>query len=72
MKKTGIFLFVLLTVFGLAYGQNTKKKTPKAKTQTQIKMKYRPLGATGLSVSELGLGCGAFSNFDTAHPVRPE
>ena len=66
MKKTGIFLLALLTVFGLAYGQSSKKKASKAKTQTQIKMKYRPLGATGLSVSELGLGCGAFSNFDTA------
>lgn len=29
-------------------------------------MKYRPLGQTGIEVSEIGIGCGAFGKFDTA------
>ena len=29
-------------------------------------MKTRPLGATGIMVSEIGIGCGAFEKFDTA------
>jgi len=29
-------------------------------------MKTRPLGATGITVSEIGIGCGAFEKFDTA------
>lgn len=29
-------------------------------------MNTRPLGATGIEVSEIGIGCGAFTKFDTA------
>jgi len=32
-------------------------------------MKYRPLGATGLEVSEISIGCGGFSKLDTAGSI---
>jgi len=39
-------------------------KTSTAERQTD--MKYRPLGATGLEVSEISIGCGGFEKLDSA------
>ena len=39
-----------------------KQATPEKTTD----MKYRPLGATGLEVSEISIGCGGFGKLDSA------
>ena len=37
-----------------------------ASPEKQTDMKYRPLGATGLEVSEISIGCGGFEKLDSA------
>ena len=58
MKRNLLFtlvaFFVALTLVGC------KQSTPKSN------MQYRPLGNTGLSVSEISIGCGGFEKLDSA------
>lgn len=67
----GIFA-LLLMVFGSAcQNKNDKEETQmQAQTQTQGQqlnpnMQYRDLGTTGLKVSEISIGCGAFGKMDS-------
>lgn len=55
MKKLTVIVFAILAMVGC-----------NKKAEQQNLMKYRPLGATGIEVSEIGIGCGAFEKFDTA------
>lgn len=58
MKK--IYTFMMAALCLVAVGckqQNNGKETD---------MKYRPLGATGLEVSEISIGCGGFEKLDSA------
>ena len=54
MKK---IIILAATVLMMAACGNKEKKTD---------MKYRPLGATGLEVSEISIGCGGFEKLDSA------
>ncbi|MGX8712112.1 MAG: aldo/keto reductase [bacterium] len=54
MKKA---LFIALAALTLASCGNKEKKTA---------MQYRPLGNTGLMVSEISIGCGGFEKLDSA------
>ena len=54
MKKV---LFLTLAVLMFAACGNKEKKTD---------MQYRPLGNTGLMVSEISIGCGGFEKLDSA------
>ena len=57
MKK---FYFLMLTVSLLAMGCHQAPKNV---------MTYRPLGNTGLEVSEISIGCGGFEKLDTAGSI---
>ena len=37
--------------------------------QKQTSMTYRPLGNTGLEVSEISIGCGGFEKLDSAGSI---
>ena len=56
MNKTILTLCttVLLTIVGCKQPEN------------QTDMKFRPLGNTGLMVSEISIGCGGFEKIDSA------
>lgn len=56
MKK--IYTLLLAALCLAAVGCNKTEKT--------TDMKYRPLGATGLVVSEISIGCGGFEKLDSA------
>ena len=58
MKK--IYTIVLAALCLMAVGC---KQQPAAK---KTDMQYRPLGATGLEVSEISIGCGGFEELDSA------
>lgn len=67
MKRFYTFLMAaacLMAVGCKTQNENSDEggKTAKAKTD----MKYRPLGATGLEVSEISIGCGGFEKLDSA------
>ena len=57
MKK---FYFLMLTVSLLAMGCHQAPKNV---------MTYRPLGNTGLEVSEISIGCGGFEKLDSAGSI---
>ena len=61
MKKIYTFLLAALCLFGVGCKQ---KQAETAERQTA--MQYRPLGATGLEVSEISIGCGGFGKLDSA------
>lgn len=70
MKK--IFLIVTITTMLAMVGACGNKKTDKADSTTQTeqttqntRMHYNDLGNTGLKVSEISIGCGAFEEMDT-------
>ena len=58
MKKFTTFLTVALCLLAVGCKQGNSPKNPD--------MKYRPLGATGLEVSEISIGCGGFEKLDSA------
>lgn len=53
-------LFVMLAVVASLFSCHNKQE------EIQNHMTYRDLGATGLKVSEVSIGCGAFGKMDTA------
>ena len=53
-------LIVMLAVVASLFSCHTKQE------EIQNHMTYRDLGATGLKVSEVSIGCGAFGKMDTA------
>lgn len=57
MKKRHLFL----TMVALSVAMAACKQTPPASN-----MAYRPLGNTGLNVSEISIGCGGFAKLDSA------
>ena len=61
MKKIYTFLLAALCLFAVGCKQ---KQAETAERQTA--MQYRPLGATGLEVSEISIGCGGFGKLDSA------
>ena len=61
MKKIYTFLMAALCLFAVGCKQ---KQAETAERQTA--MQYRPLGATGLEVSEISIGCGGFGKLDSA------
>ena len=61
MKKIYILLLAALCLFAVGCKQ---KQAETAERQTA--MQYRPLGATGLEVSEISIGCGGFGKLDSA------
>ena len=61
MKKIYTFLMAALCLFAVGCKQ---KQVQTAERQTA--MQYRPLGATGLEVSEISIGCGGFGKLDSA------
>ena len=58
MKKISILLTAILSLMTLSCKQQTTVK--------QTAMQYRPLGATGLEVSDISIGCGGFGKLDSA------
>ncbi len=67
MKK--IYTFLMAAACLVAVSCKTQNENPaeggkSAKAKTD--MKYRPLGATGLEVSEISIGCGGFEKLDSA------
>lgn len=58
MKKIHTLLMAALCLMAVGCKQTTTEKT--------TDMKYRPLGATGLEVSEISIGCGGFEKLDSA------
>ncbi len=58
MKKIYTLLMAALCLAAVGCKQATPEKT--------TDMKYRPLGATGLEVSEISIGCGGFEKLDSA------
>ena len=61
MKKIYTFLLAAMCLFAVGCKQ---KQAETAERQTA--MQYRPLGATGLEVSEISIGCGGFGKLDSA------
>lgn len=61
MKK--IYTFLLAALCLLAVGCKQKQAET---AERQTAMQYRPLGATGLEVSEISIGCGGFGKLDSA------
>lgn len=61
MKKIYTILLAALCLFAVGCKQ---KQAETAERQTA--MQYRPLGATGLEVSEISIGCGGFGKLDSA------
>ena len=61
MKKIYTLLLAALCLFAVGCKQ---KQAETAERQTA--MQYRPLGATGLEVSEISIGCGGFGKLDSA------
>ncbi len=57
MKKIYTLLMVALCLAAVSCKQQHEKNT---------NMKYRPLGNTGLMVSEISIGCGGFEKIDSA------
>ena len=57
MKKVYTLLMVALCLAAVSCKQQPEKKTD---------IKYRPLGNTGLMVSEISIGCGGFEKMDSA------
>ena len=58
MKKIYTFMMAALCLMAIGCKQKTTEKT--------TDMQYRPLGATGLEVSEISIGCGGFEKLDSA------
>ena len=58
MKKIYTLLMAALCLAAVGCKQTTAEKA--------TDMKYRPLGATGLEVSEISIGCGGFEKLDSA------
>lgn len=58
MKKIYTFMMAALCLAAVGCKQTTAEKA--------TDMKYRPLGATGLEVSEISIGCGGFEKLDSA------
>lgn len=58
MRKIFTLMMVALCLAAVGCKQATPEKT--------TDMKYRPLGATGLEVSEISIGCGGFGKLDSA------
>ena len=56
MKKIYVFLWAALCLMAVGCKQQEKKTN----------MNYRPLGNTGLMVSEISIGCGGFEKIDSA------
>lgn len=65
MKKIYTFLLAALCLFAVGCKQ---KQAQTAERQTA--MQYRPLGATGLEVSEISIGCGGFGKLDSAASLQ--
>lgn len=58
MKKIYVLLMAAACMMSVGCKQQNNVK--------QTDMKYRPLGATGLEVSEISIGCGGFEKLDSA------
>lgn len=58
MRKIFTLMMAALCLAAVGCKQATPEKT--------TDMKYRPLGATGLEVSEISIGCGGFGKLDSA------
>ena len=56
MKKVYTFFLAALSLVAVGCKQQQK----------QTDMKFRPLGNTGLMVSEISIGCGGFEKIDSA------
>lgn len=65
MKK--IYTFLLAALCLLAVGCKQKQAET---AERQTAMRYRPLGATGLEVSEISIGCGGFGKLDSAASLQ--
>ncbi len=65
MKK--IYTFLLAALCLLAVGCKQKQAET---AERQTAMQYRPLGATGLEVSEISIGCGGFGKLDSAASLQ--
>lgn len=61
MKKN-LFLLCLVALAMFSCGNKTQEE----ETVEQSVMQTRALGATGIQVAEIGVGCGAFADMDTA------
>ncbi len=59
MKKIYTLMAAVLCLMAVGCKQQTADKAA-------TDMKYRPLGATGLEVSEISIGCGGFEKLDSA------
>ncbi|MDY6289845.1 MAG: hypothetical protein SPM02_10400, partial [Bacteroidales bacterium] len=58
MRKIFTLMMAALCLVAVGCKQKTIEK--------DANMKYRPLGATGLEVSEISIGCGGFGKLDSA------
>ncbi|MBR3958925.1 MAG: aldo/keto reductase [Bacteroidales bacterium] len=61
MKKFYTFLLAALCLVAVGCKQKQAETS-----ERQTAMQYRPLGATGLEVSEISIGCGGFGKLDSA------
>lgn len=61
MKKFYTFLLAALCLVAVGCKQKQAETN-----ERQTAMQYRPLGATGLEVSEISIGCGGFGKLDSA------
>lgn len=60
MRKTTVLFVVVATMLA----------TISCKRMPKTDMKYRPLGNTGLMVSEISIGCGGFEKLDSAASIE--
>ena len=60
MKKLALFAFAATLMLAACNGRQDKQANGNSD------MKYRPLGNTGLMVSEISIGCGGFEKLDSA------
>lgn len=65
MKKFYTFLLAALCLVAVGCKQKQAETS-----ERQTAMQYRPLGATGLEVSEISIGCGGFGKLDSAASLQ--